>query len=81
MRKPRLLLCDEPTGNLDQQTADSVADLIWGEIQREGVAALIVVMGTAAEQILNGARDAGEAGTDAIYGRGILDLGRVFPAA
>lgn len=35
----------------------------------------------AAEQILNGARDAGEAGTDAIYGRGILDLGRVFPAA
>jgi lipoprotein-releasing system ATP-binding protein len=42
MRKPRLLLCDEPTGNLDQQTADSVADLIWGEIHREGVAALIV---------------------------------------
>jgi lipoprotein-releasing system ATP-binding protein len=42
MRKPRLLLCDEPTGNLDQQTADSVADLIWSEIHREGVAALIV---------------------------------------
>ncbi len=42
MRKPRLLLCDEPTGNLDQQTADSVADVIWSEIHREGVAALIV---------------------------------------
>jgi subtilisin family serine protease len=35
----------------------------------------------AAEQILSGARDAGEPGADDIYGRGILDLGRVFPAA
>lgn len=42
MRKPRLLLCDEPTGNLDQQTADGVADVIWDEIHRQGVAALIV---------------------------------------
>ena len=42
MRKPKLLLCDEPTGNLDQQTADGVADVIWSEIHREGVAALIV---------------------------------------
>jgi len=42
IRRPRLLLCDEPTGNLDQQTADSVADVIWSEIHREGVAALIV---------------------------------------
>lgn len=42
MRKPRLLLCDEPTGNLDQQTADGVADVIWNEIHRQGVAALIV---------------------------------------
>jgi subtilisin family serine protease len=35
----------------------------------------------AAEEILSGARDAGEVGTDDVYGRGILDLGRVFPAA
>lgn len=35
----------------------------------------------ALEQILNGARDAGEPGADDVYGRGILDLGRVFPAA
>jgi lipoprotein-releasing system ATP-binding protein len=26
---PRLLLCDEPTGNLDQETARSVADLLF----------------------------------------------------
>jgi lipoprotein-releasing system ATP-binding protein len=28
VRQPRLLLCDEPTGNLDAETADSVANLL-----------------------------------------------------
>jgi lipoprotein-releasing system ATP-binding protein len=28
MNRPALLLCDEPTGNLDQKTADSVAELL-----------------------------------------------------
>ena len=28
IRKPRLLLCDEPTGNLDAETATTVADLL-----------------------------------------------------
>ena len=28
IRKPMLLLCDEPTGNLDQRSADAVADLL-----------------------------------------------------
>ena len=28
IRSPRLLLCDEPTGNLDAQTADTVAELL-----------------------------------------------------
>jgi lipoprotein-releasing system ATP-binding protein len=28
IRQPRLLLCDEPTGNLDARTADLVADLL-----------------------------------------------------
>jgi len=28
IRKPRLILCDEPTGNLDAETAGTVADLL-----------------------------------------------------
>ena len=28
IRRPELLLCDEPTGNLDRAAADSVADLL-----------------------------------------------------
>jgi lipoprotein-releasing system ATP-binding protein len=28
VREPTLLLCDEPTGNLDQRNADAVADLL-----------------------------------------------------
>jgi len=28
MNRPALLLCDEPTGNLDEKTADTIADLL-----------------------------------------------------
>ena len=28
IRQPRLILCDEPTGNLDAETAATVADLL-----------------------------------------------------
>ena len=30
IRKPQLLLCDEPTGNLDQASAETVAELLAG---------------------------------------------------
>jgi lipoprotein-releasing system ATP-binding protein len=42
IRHPKLLLCDEPTGNLDPDTAVVVSDMIREEIKREGVGALIV---------------------------------------
>jgi lipoprotein-releasing system ATP-binding protein len=40
--KPRLLLCDEPTGNLDQRSAEVVADMLL-DIHRQANTILIVV--------------------------------------
>ncbi len=40
--KPQLLLCDEPTGNLDQKSADAVASLLV-ELQKSQETILIVV--------------------------------------
>ena len=42
VRRPRLLLCDEPTGNLDRASADVVASLLL-ELQRKQNAILAVV--------------------------------------
>jgi lipoprotein-releasing system ATP-binding protein len=42
IREPKLLLCDEPTGNLDRHTAAHVADLLL-EINRTSKAILVVV--------------------------------------
>jgi lipoprotein-releasing system ATP-binding protein len=40
--QPRLVLCDEPTGNLDHETSDTVADLLL-ELHRRQQTILIVV--------------------------------------
>jgi lipoprotein-releasing system ATP-binding protein len=40
--KPLLLLCDEPTGNLDQKSAEAVASLLF-ELHRRGEMILVVV--------------------------------------
>jgi lipoprotein-releasing system ATP-binding protein len=39
--RPRLLLADEPTGNLDPETAGRVFDMLLGIVRTEGVGALI----------------------------------------
>lgn len=38
---PQLLLADEPTGNLDPDTADQVFDMLLGLVRETGLAALI----------------------------------------
>ena len=40
--KPRLLLADEPTGNLDGETGAAVIDLIFGMVAAEGTALLLI---------------------------------------
>jgi lipoprotein-releasing system ATP-binding protein len=47
IREPRLILCDEPTGNLDRAAAENVASLLL-DLQRASNAILIVVTHSAA---------------------------------
>lgn len=47
IRSPRLLLCDEPTGNLDTSTAETVADLLL-RLQDQQRTTLLVVTHSAA---------------------------------
>jgi lipoprotein-releasing system ATP-binding protein len=47
VRRPRLLLCDEPTGNLDRKAADAVASLLF-DLQKKENAILVVVTHSAA---------------------------------
>jgi lipoprotein-releasing system ATP-binding protein len=47
IRQPSLLLCDEPTGNLDGRSADEVANVLVS-IQREAKTMMVVVTHSAA---------------------------------
>ncbi len=42
VNRPRLVLADEPTGSLDGDAADAVADLLAGLVAEEGVAMVLV---------------------------------------
>jgi lipoprotein-releasing system ATP-binding protein len=42
IRQPRLLLCDEPTGNLDRTSADTVASMLL-DLHRRQQTMLIIV--------------------------------------
>jgi putative ABC transport system ATP-binding protein len=42
VHRPALLLADEPTGNLDPQTAERVLQLFTGQVRDAGAAALLV---------------------------------------
>ncbi|MDY7092418.1 MAG: ABC transporter ATP-binding protein [Acidobacteriota bacterium] len=42
IRRPGLLLCDEPTGNLDQGTAEEVAALLFELRQQEGNTLVVI---------------------------------------
>ncbi|HEU4373638.1 MAG TPA: ABC transporter ATP-binding protein [Telluria sp.] len=48
VHRPALMLADEPTGNLDPETADSVLDLLRAEIKANGASAIMVTHSHAA---------------------------------
>jgi ABC-type lipoprotein export system ATPase subunit len=41
MAEPRLLLCDEPTGNLDSKSADNVLDILGG-LSQDGMTLIVI---------------------------------------
>ena len=48
VHRPPLVLADEPTGNLDPQTAERVIDLLVTQVRAEGAACVLVTHSTAA---------------------------------
>jgi len=42
MNAPEVLLCDEPTGNLDRHTAASIRDLLWDLNRTDGQSMIVV---------------------------------------
>lgn len=42
VHRPALVLADEPTGNLDPETAERILDLFVGQVRSSGAAALLV---------------------------------------
>ena len=40
--RPQLIFADEPTGNLDEETSDRVADLLFDTCRQQGIALLLV---------------------------------------
>jgi lipoprotein-releasing system ATP-binding protein len=67
IRRPALLLADEPTGNLDRSTAAAIVELLL-DVQREFDAVLIAVTHSPAL-------------ADAMQRRFELDAGRLVPAS
>lgn len=61
VHQPALLLADEPTGNLDPETADRILGLLTAQVRQAGAAALIVThsekAAAAADRVLRLTRD------------------------
>jgi putative ABC transport system ATP-binding protein len=50
VHRPRLLLADEPTGNLDPRTASQVLELLRGQVHAQGASGVLITHSLAAAQ-------------------------------
>jgi putative ABC transport system ATP-binding protein len=61
VHRPKLILADEPTGNLDPETADRILALFAEQVRDSGATALLVthsdVAGSVADRVLTLTRD------------------------
>jgi putative ABC transport system ATP-binding protein len=48
VHRPKLILADEPTGNLDPATAERMLDVLQAQVHAEGAACLLVTHSVAA---------------------------------
>lgn len=48
--QPKLLLCDEPSGNLDQQTGEKVMELLFQEVRKYHITTILVTHSEALAQ-------------------------------
>jgi lipoprotein-releasing system ATP-binding protein len=42
VNEPKIVFCDEPTGNLDEKTSDHIHDLLWKINERTGTTFVVV---------------------------------------
>ena len=86
VHRPPLILADEPTGNLDPETAAKILALFTAEVRASGAAAVIVTHSDRAAAIADRAYVLGPRGTDARVSEtaeraGALDGGRRMAGA
>lgn len=81
MGQPKLLLCDEPTGNLDTRTSDSVLQILR-DLNREGLTIIVVThdavvaaQGNTTAEIRDGQLGAPQTPTDVDHLKRSVDVG------
>ncbi len=52
-KKPKLLLCDEPTGALDYNTGKSILELLYDTSKKNGMTVIIITHNTAIAEMAN----------------------------
>jgi putative ABC transport system ATP-binding protein len=80
VHRPRLILADEPTGNLDPATAASVLDVLVAQVRHEGAACVLVTHSAAAAARADRVLRLTTAGLESVAASGLGDTTLPAPA-